>query len=487
MYAVNSQGPLSLSDNLFRSEEEQRYYHIYQTQTANELSGVFSPDVWGHLILQACHNEDFVKHAVVGIAALYMTVEDSSERHGSSSRVISASLRERSVAHHRVALQQYSKSVNLLRSAPQKRDAGCLRNLLLGCILIVCFENFHGDHHNAIRQAHIGLTLYRDWLENEAKRGGKCQPGISPRPEVLEDSIVCAMSRLESLYSLKLAPAIREAHLNVMQEVPAQFTSPEQARYYLEVYNRYSATQQNGIRIRLTGSLCGGVLPGRLSTMVQNLAATGALPSIEQSPRQSVEQQIFLSKWFESFQPVLEHARSPAGSAWFQSATMLLVHYTSLEFVEKHLFDFGNETWYDAHLYSMKSCISLLRQALDPTNCAMNSRTQPRKARFTFDMHYLCLVFLISVKCRDFETRRSAIELLDTYPVREGIWDSSMVAAIAKRCMELEEEGLSWGEFVPDAKRLRIAGCDNLFSERKTIFKYVMPQMGMKEIEVPWS
>ena len=288
-------------------------------------------------------------------------------------------------------------------------------------------------------------------------------------------------------YRLTLPPAIREAHLDVMQKVPAQFTSPDQARYYLEVYNRYSATQQNGIRIRLTGSLCGGILPGRLSTMVQNPADTGALPSIEQSLRPSIEEQIFLSKWLKSFQPVLGHARSPAGRAWFQPATMLLVQYTSLEFVEKHLSDFGNETWYDTHLDSMKSCISLLRQALDPTNCAMNSRTQPRKARFTFDMHYLSLLFLISVKCRDFETRRNAIELLDIYPVREGIWDSSMVAAIAKKCMELEEEGLSWGEFVPDAKRLRIAGCDNLLSERKTIFKYVVPQMGMKEIEVPWS
>ena len=222
MYAVNSQGPLcknqppiskttitqrrsyhsqaqALSDNLFRGEEEQRYYYIYQTQTANELSGVFSPDIWGRLILQACHKEDFVKHAVVGIAALHMTVQDSSVGDGSSPRVISASLRERSVAHHRLALQQYSKSVKLMSSATQKQDDGSLRNLLLGCILIACFENFHGDHHNAIRQAHIGLTIYRDWLENEAKCGRKCQPGISPRPEILEHSIVCAMARLESL------------------------------------------------------------------------------------------------------------------------------------------------------------------------------------------------------------------------------------------------------------------------------------------------
>lgn len=198
---------------------------------------------------------------------------------------------------------------------------------------------------------------------------------------------------------------------------------------------------------------------------------------------------MFLSKWFDAFQPVLEYARTPAGCAYFLPTMMLLFHYRSLEFVEQTFLNLGEETCYDIHLDAMKSCISLLRLVLTSENSQHGenkSHAHPCKTRFTFEMHYLPVMFLIAVKCRDFETRREVVELLETYPVREGLWDSGLVVAVAKRCIDIEEEGLAWGAFVPDEKRMRIVGTEIIFSERKTIFKYMVPCAGTREMEVVW-
>ena len=57
---------------------------------------------------------------------------------------------------------------------------------------------------------------------------------------------------------------------------------------------------------------------------------------------------------------------------------------------------------------------------------------------------------------------------------------------LAKRCIEIEEDGLSWGAFVLDEKRLRNSETEILLSERKTIVKYMSPNIGAKEMEMAW-
>lgn len=52
--------------------------------------------------------------------------------------------------------------------------------------------------------------------------------------------------------------------------------------------------------------------------------------------------------------------------------------------------------------------------------------------------------------------RREALGLLRSFPRREGVWDSLLVAEIGQRIMEFEEEGLE-GEFIPESARVRLS------------------------------
>lgn len=62
---------------------------------------------------------------------------------------------------------------------------------------------------------------------------------------------------------------------------------------------------------------------------------------------------------------------------------------------------------------------------------------------FLFDMEIVSPIYFVGVKCRHPQLRRRAINVLASTWRREGLWDSNMAAAIAKRCMEIEEKNLT--------------------------------------------
>lgn len=57
--------------------------------------------------------------------------------------------------------------------------------------------------------------------------------------------------------------------------------------------------------------------------------------------------------------------------------------------------------------------------------------------------------------CRDTEVRRSAIELLNQHPQRDGWFDTLVAAKVATWIVHKEEEGMVNG-FIPEAARVRL-------------------------------
>ena len=83
-------------------------------------------------------------------------------------------------------------------------------------------------------------------------------------------------------------------------------------------------------------------------------------------------------------------------------------------------------------------------------------------------------------------TRREAIELFEAYPVREGFWDSEMSLSIARQFMQYEEEGIPFGAFVPENKRLRILRQELVLSQRMLSFVCVRGGEVLPTIVVRW-
>jgi hypothetical protein len=97
--------------------------------------------------------------------------------------------------HQRIALDQYVKAIRSMRQAMKdgKQD---LRTTLITCLVIACFEAFHGNHPLANRLIITGMSLIYEWranVSNEIPMGFK-----SPKPDVLEDDLVQTFGRLET-------------------------------------------------------------------------------------------------------------------------------------------------------------------------------------------------------------------------------------------------------------------------------------------------
>jgi len=119
-----------------------------------------------------------------------------------------------------------------------------------------------------------------------------------------------------------------------------------------------------------------------------------------------------------------------------------------------------------------------------------DSGSRPGKAVFVFDYNIVTSLFVVGTRCRDLVVRRMAIGLLMKYPRREGLWDSSMAAAVSKRVMNEEEKGMVDG-FVTEEARLKVVRNEFLLSEHKAILlcskmvegsseKVIMPDVAVR-------
>lgn len=139
---------------MFKDEREYRYFCLFCDKTAFQLSGYFDSTLWSRLVLQSCQSDPSVRHAVVAIAALgsiLESVKDFARRDGKGDADF----------HHQFALLQYSKAIRRMRDAASKGRQD-LRTTLITCLVIVCFETFHGNHESALAQVMTGLGLIED-------------------------------------------------------------------------------------------------------------------------------------------------------------------------------------------------------------------------------------------------------------------------------------------------------------------------------------
>ncbi|PNP51271.1 hypothetical protein FNYG_15908 [Fusarium nygamai] len=96
-----------------------------------------------------------------------------------------------------------------------------------------------------------------------------------------------------------------------------------------------------------------------------------------------------------------------------------------------------DEMIYDRYMPDFKS---LLQQVWELwTEATVEFGQIHHKNSFTADMGYIPPLYYTSLRCRDPNLRRIAIDLLAKAPHVEGAWDGQLASAIVRRVMELEE------------------------------------------------
>ena len=103
---------------------------------------------------------------------------------------------------YQIALQQYGRAVKTMREKLTGRENN-LREALIGCLLVICFESLQKNYEGALTHSISGCALMQDWLnsrynESSYTLDASGKDGIaSPAKNVVEDKLVQAFARLD--------------------------------------------------------------------------------------------------------------------------------------------------------------------------------------------------------------------------------------------------------------------------------------------------
>ncbi|KAH8821247.1 hypothetical protein F5884DRAFT_659397 [Xylogone sp. PMI_703] len=433
---TNKRDPPSLeftpSASLFATEEEFRYFTLFRDKTSHDIVPYFASDGWRRLIIQACSNSAAIRQAVIAIGAL-----DKTSMTANDTRSLSFDHRlpinDPSV-HHRASIEHYSLAIRTMREAVSRGEQD-LRTTLVSCLVINCFEAFHGNHELADAQIQRGNALIQAWKKEYPDHADKFGLGFtSPAPDIVEDEIVQLFGRLEIQTnsfidngSLEHHEELRKEGIENVRSMPTAFENHEQARIYLELVMRRlehfmhvsGATFSQAMQARDPG-----VERSPLAAMLARLASIKAVHVGE------------LLRWKAAFQTFL--SKCPKRQRNVLGELLMRLHFTS-SYVA--LMTNPGPDNSDSFVKHMAEVVKL------PSG--------PRSAKFTLDIGVIVPLYLVALKCRVSTVRRKAIALLLEWPRREGVWDSLFAGRIAEWVMNIEEEFLSPEGVVPPWARVQ--------------------------------
>lgn len=106
------------------------------------------------------------------------------------------------------------------------------------------------------------------------------------------------------------------------------------------------------------------------------------------------------------------------------------------------------ETRYDEYLPQFQNAVNLAKTLLT-SHASENSLPD-----FSVNMGIIPPLFFCAFKCRDWLIRQEALLLLRRWRRQEGIWSSCTTAQILKRVFEIESDGLTPEDRVPETSRI---------------------------------
>ena len=162
----------------------------------------------------------------------------------------------------------------------------------------------------------------------------------------------------------------------------------------------------------------------------------------------------YLKAWKDTFDAFVARPDRPLSAKDQNRADVLRIHY---EIFQIRL-AFGTSTRernYDRFNPAFDHIIKLIEGLIDPFRYGISSHDV--LPMLSLDMGVIAPLYFTAIKCRDHDTRQKAIDLLDRWPCREGVWDQRALAKLARKAMEIEESGTvrrNGAKVIRDAARI---------------------------------
>jgi hypothetical protein len=425
--------PLRVS---FNSDQEYLYFRHFCDGASLSIAGFFDAQLWGRVILRAAERELSLRHAVIALGALSKTLDSISCIHDLQDRNLFTGN-----IHHQFALEQFGKSVQIMRESVAAGTQD-MSTTLAGCLLVVCFESFHGNAQTAMEQARGGLKILNTCLSDIPLHQLDYGEG-SPVPSIgVESDLVHAFNRLDldtfsfiNEMPVPMPSSILAHGAEVLCQLPSQFPTLDNARTFLDLILR------NALHLAAS-QLPANYVPKELfegpqrnfGQLYSTIIWTSKTPKIVGIDKY----QLFLTRWWKSFQPLIKYTRSPGGQKELSAAIDLELRFRA----SAHSLSgcATSKSPFTDDMIDLKVMVALA-ETIDARHRAKYPlKTGTGRPSFVFNGSFILSMHIVTQKSSELYLRRRAIALLEGTPRREAMYDSALFAKLGRLTLKIEEK-----------------------------------------------
>lgn len=381
--------------------EERELIYLFHTDTVLQVGSIFDAPFWTAEVPRATHVYPTIWHASLALAAIhkrYISIENlGGDKHYED-------------RYYKLALEHYGDAMNRLLQIVQQDNIchGDKETLLLSTVLFTGICRLQENLPEALAHIRNGLKMFRLWRMWET----------TPEGAVLSiRSLVALFSQFQQF--LELQGDVSDSEWLVGGILPSsateQFSSIRQA--YLEFEH---------LQISILGDLPEG--SKRRSTEI------GLSVHEPQAPVYFSALDLWGMKLSE-----LEKTQQP-DSIDIELAMLLSLRLSCAKMKLAVASNTDPLCWDEFQLV-FEDMIEKARSLLTRMHTTKPNTT--KSVRVSFTPSVSDPLYFIAATCRNFMTRREAITLLEQCPRSEGTWDITLVLAIAKARIRLEENAVS--------------------------------------------
>jgi hypothetical protein len=363
--------------------------------------------------------------------------------------------------------------------------------LLIGTLLIFCFESLQGHHVVASSHASRGLALLLQWRRNQQPsnqdhccfRVGPCTK-CNSHSFYLEEEIYDAFTGLD-LQSLLFPDRRRIGELDqVMQEdmnevilaMPESFDTMQQSKNYLRLIMRQNIRFINFARAQVQEKVVavgGGAAAAQMIWSIPKLEADDIPESIV-SERSCCVLDVY--RWERASQPLFSSLSSEKGDENFVMQRLLRIHAALNLILLARIFS-SPEIFYDSLLPQYHTIVTLSEEIYP--YLILSPQSQPI---FRFDVGIIAALSKVALICRDKDIRYRGIDLcMKSGRYREGTWQRSTIGDLTKWIADMEEVWRGERGVIPGERRATLLGMEATVDERN--LRALACQMGEGDTE----
>ena len=438
-------------------EEERRSFNFFINKTAPELAGNFESKFWTGLVLQRCHSDPPIRHAVIALGAF-----NESFKFGDIKLLEAGAIADQK---QRFALLQNIKAIRYLTgylSHGSHRQSSEI--ILMSCLLFICFEAMQGNYQAAFAHLNSGLKILSDWMERN-EQNPLAHPESSANWEFIRSELVPLFRAVDiqairilptSFIQWEMASGLTKFDFKPQTSIPDPISSLNEAKHHLQNQTRAILIyHQNAAQY--------------YSPEMRNNDDTLRSRSMNAIVEEKRERVLQLEQWSQLFNNFAQAAGQTMNTNDLRASISLKLHHVANKLILETA-QFETELNYDRYMDQFELMNSLAESLLKSYG---DSRLENGRV-FSFDTAIIPPLLCVACKCRDPSLRRKAHALLVSSFKREGSWDSEFASSIGRWTIDKEEKGLeniSRAEEVVESSRIAVTEITS-HGRRKALIKF---------------